>query len=213
MALTFIPQTPRDFLASLTPPLAIPNSRGRLSKDAHAALDKARAEGFRFIGDEGHPQTEVKEKKEKKVTTPKATPAPTQTKAEGTTVTPATSHPAAAQASFNAKEVRAWAKANGHEVGERGRIRPEVIAAFAKAGGKPVGPRASRPTPASMPKTRKEKVAYAVERNTVIGFTTCAKQGGCGKPVDSCTHEAPIAPHYLDADVAGKPLSLTKPVV
>ena len=40
--------TRRDYLASLTPPLAKANSRGRLSAAAHAAIDEAVKNGMTF---------------------------------------------------------------------------------------------------------------------------------------------------------------------
>lgn len=44
-------QTQREYLASLTPPLAIPGARGRLSAKAHEALAAARAKGITFAED------------------------------------------------------------------------------------------------------------------------------------------------------------------
>jgi len=45
-------QTKRDYLASLTPPLAIPGSRGRFSKAGLAELARARSAGMVFTDDE-----------------------------------------------------------------------------------------------------------------------------------------------------------------
>lgn len=202
--------TPRAFLASLTPPLAILTdgegrpARGRFSKDGNAALDKAREDGFLFLGDAGNENNPVEEKKERKAAAPK--PAPVQ----GTTAP----RPTVVLPEVNPKDVRAWAKQNGHEVGERGRIHKSVIQAYLAGGGKPVVAQAKRPTPNDMPKVRPERVGYAVERNTLIALTTCATKGGCGKAIQSCTcSTGPVAPHYLDAGIAGTPLALAKPVV
>lgn len=70
------------------------------------------------------------------------------------------------------------------------------------------------PTPLVMP-VRKQTEGYAVERNTLIAFTSCgSNKVGCGKPINFCKcASGPVAPHYLDKGVAGTPLALTKPIV
>lgn len=161
MATQFAPTTARDFLASIKgadgEPLAKAGTRGRFSKAASEALAEAHADGFVFIGEAGHPQTEVKAPKTAKapkastpaaprpqapVSTPtvsapaRAVPAPGgfTVAAPGASVARrATAHPAAAKASFVAADVRAWAVANGVKVGQRGRIHPDVIGAFVQA--------------------------------------------------------------------------------
>lgn len=211
---TFVPVTAREFLSTVIvdgKPLAIFPARGRFSTAANEALDKAHADGFVFLGEPGHPDTVVKAKREKRVTT--GTPAVGQT----APAPAASSHPAAAPASFVAKDVRSWAQANGVEVGKRGRIHPNVIAAYVKANGKATGPKAAAPKPAVLP-VRRETVGYAVEKGTLIAYTSCGSTAGkssvgCNKAVSHCKcPTGPVAPHYLDAGIAGTPLSLTKPV-
>jgi hypothetical protein len=188
----FIDMTPRAFLASLTPPLAVNHegARGRFSKEGVAALATARADGFLFIGDAGHPKTEVKAPKAPKADKPKVSlvKAP---KADAPATVPAQS--AAPAVEVNPKEVRAWAKANGHEVGERGRLHGTVVSAFLAAGGKAVGPKAK---PAAAPKperVRKQTVAYgriprrksdpAYLTEPIIGVEQC---GTCRKGIAYC---------------------------
>lgn len=50
-------QTKRDYLASLTPPLAIPGTRGRFSKAALAELERARKSGVVFSDDDSKAPT------------------------------------------------------------------------------------------------------------------------------------------------------------
>lgn len=215
--------TPRAFLASLNPPLAVAvdeqgrPARGRLSTKAHEALATARADGFLFLGDEGNENNPVEEKKERKTAAPKPAPA------DG--AAPAAPRPTVTLPEVDAKAVRAWAKQNGHEVKERGRIHRSVVTAFLASGGKPVVARAKAPSPADMPKVRAQSVGWAVEKSEhggadrVIAYTTCGGgigggKVGCGKPVNACKCQSgPVAPHYLNTDAAGKPLLLAKPVV
>lgn len=140
----------------------------------------------------------------------KPKPAP----AVSTQAAPAQVSTAPAQ-TFDPKAVRSWAKANGHTVGDRGRIRPEVIAAYTKAGGKPVGERAKRPTPNDMPKVRPQTQAWAVitpkkgegqwAKPFVLGVEKCGK----GHRIQSCTCQVPAT----TAEWGNAPLSLTKPVL
>lgn len=206
----FIDQTPRDFLASLNPPLAQAGARGRFSKDAQAALATARAEGFLFIGDPGHPKTEVKTPRAPKTEAPKQV----VTGAPVSLVKPA---PAVATETYDPKEVRAWAKQNGVEVGERGRIKPEVFAAFAKAGGKPVGAGAKPIVKAPAVKVRKEKVAWGfIPRKKgdgqhisepLLGIQNC---GSCKQGIQFCgCPTGPVMPKHYGGAVA----LLTRPKV
>jgi hypothetical protein len=225
-AIQFVPQTERAFLASLTPPLAdnAPGARGRFSNAGKAALAAAREQGFRFVGDEGHPDTVVKATRAPRtVTTPAATSA-TATTPEGASVPPAVANntvttvsanpsPAAGRASFVAKDVRAWAKQNGHAVGERGRIHPNVIAAFVKAGGKPSGPAARRVTPNVMPRIRPQSTGYSVIDNILIRQEKCS---ACTQNVSQCPCKTgPRAHKFLETLTGGVvPLVLDhKPVV
>lgn len=110
--------------------------------------------------------------------------------------------------------------------------KPEGAAPVARAPRKPqvekaedTQQRAEVITPLAMPK-RQQKVGYAVEKSksggadTLIARTTCGSVGnrgqsvGCQKPINYCACEGgPKAPHFLNAEVAGTPLLLTKPVV
>lgn len=110
----------------------------------------------------------------------------------------------------NPKDVRVWAHANGHTVGERGRIHASITAAYIAANGK------STAAPARVivvePKVRSANSGFVVERNTVLRFERCASSGGCGKAVSRCSCVAgPVAPHYLPAGIAGSLLSLDYP--
>jgi hypothetical protein len=151
-------QTAREYLASLNPPLAKagPGVRGRFSTAGVEALTAARAAGVVFADD-------VKVVK----TTPavaapaQAAPAPVATPAPAPVATPA---PAG---TVNAKDARAWAKANGIAVGERGRLHPDVLNAYAAATGTSttVKPTVSlvkaAPVQTEAPKVlRKQTVAY-----------------------------------------------------
>jgi hypothetical protein len=190
----WIPQTERDFLASVTgedgKPLAIAGARGRFSRAATEALAKARSEGFGFIGDKGHPMTEVKTPKAPKApkTVVSSTPKPAETEQPKTVTVPAQTTP-----SVDAKAVRAWAKTNGHTVGERGRIRPEVISAYLAGGGKVVtaAPKAAQAQPKPV-RVRTQTVAYGRVRRgdlpkhisePVLAITNCFR---CRKTVSYC---------------------------
>lgn len=101
----------REYLAGLNPPLAKFPSRGKFSKDAHAAIAKAEAEGMVF--DDPAP---VKSDKPKTVKVKADKPT--------VTVTKSNADPAA---------VRAWAKENGVTVSERGRVAETVKAQYEAA--------------------------------------------------------------------------------
>jgi hypothetical protein len=203
----FVPQTAREFLSTVKgadgKPLAIAGARGRFSKAATEALAKAHADGFVFIGEAGHPQTEVK--------TVKA-PKPAKTVTMTTTTAPVPTQPTAPKVEVDPKEVRAWAKANGHEVGERGRIHGTVIGAFLASGGKAVGPKAKAVTAPKPVRVRTQSVAYGLIRRgdapkhvsePLLAISSCYS---CKKPVGYCTHEAPIMPKWAGGHAA----SLTK---
>jgi hypothetical protein len=100
-------QTAREFLfgKGLT---KAPTGRGRFSREANAALDKARKAGTVFSDDASKVEKPKTVKVEK---TPKAVAVkPTER--------------------YDNAEVRKWARANGHTVGERGRIHVDVINAY-----------------------------------------------------------------------------------
>lgn len=184
-------QTAREYLASLTPPLAKsgPGVRGRFSQAAHEALVAARAAGVVFADDV----------KVVKVSTPKPAPAAAAPVSLVKAPAPAAAAPTVpAGTTVNAKEARAWAKANGIAVGERGRLHPDVIAGYlAATGGKAAVKQVSTvtakaPTPLDMP-LRKQKVAYGrIQRKEgdgahitepILAITDCHK---CKKGVQYC---------------------------
>lgn len=106
----------------------------------------------------------------------------------------------------NPKEVRAWAKQNGHEVGDRGRIHGDVVQAFLKAGGKATVPTAKRPTPLLMPKVRRESSGFTVIGGTLIRQDRC---GNGNHTVAQCPCPGgPRAYKWLERE-AGGPLALT----
>lgn len=203
-------QTAREFLASLNPPLAKagPGVRGRFSTAGVEALTAARAAGTVFADD-------VKVVKTATATVaPAAAPAPTPA--------PVVSTPAV-EGTVNAKDARAWAKANGIAVGERGRLHPDVLNAFAAATGTAgVKPKVSlvkatpvTATPLDMPK-RKQTVAYGrIARKegdgqhiseAVLGIESCAK---CKKGIRFCPCDAPRLPKWAGYGIA----SFDRPVV
>lgn len=104
--------TPREYLVSLG--LAKP-SRGRFSREAVAALEKARAEGMTFDEPEATKPVTVHTKKE--------SPAP------GPVVSESVS------ASVDPKAVREWAREEGHIVSDRGRMPLSVVSAYLAAKG------------------------------------------------------------------------------
>jgi len=253
--------TPRDFLASLTPPQAKAGTRGRFSAEATATLAKARADGYLFLGDEGNshnPVAEVKAptvKPAKAVSLVKAAPvepsegskvrawardngiavgdrgrfapsllaayaaqdaslftvkAPVVKVAKAPKAVEVKVQPV--QAQVNAKDVRAWAKGNGHEVAERGRVHASVIAAYLAAGGRPATPSAPRPTAVVLPKVRAANSGFTTVGGILIRQDTC---GHCAASVSRCAcTEGPRARGFLERENGG-PLLLTldKPVV
>jgi len=187
--------TEREFLVAKG--LAQP-TRGRFSKDAVAALVEARAQGQEF-------------RSSKPVVAPKA-PKVVVTQAQ---VQAAISTPKAAAVEVNPKEVRAWAKANGHEVGDRGRLHGSLVTAFLASGGKPVGERATRPTPLDMPKVRTQTVAWALvqPRKTdgawVTPFVLGVEKCGRGHNIQTCN----CVVMTTNKTFGNTPLVLVKPIV
>jgi hypothetical protein len=137
--------TKREYLITLG---LAKEGRGKFSNDALAALAKAVAEGVVF--DEPV-----------KAVTPKA-PKPAAT--EGEKPAKVAVIQSAPLPQVEPKEVRAWAKANGHEVGEKGRLNHTVVRAFLDAGGKPVGPKAAAPKPAPAAVVRPERTGWTFWR-------------------------------------------------
>lgn len=95
-----------------------PIGKGRFSREAHDALAAARAKGITFSDDAP------------KVSTPKPVRVSLD-KAPKTIALPGAK-------SVDPKAVRKWASANGHEVGERGRIHVDIINAYIEANGESV---------------------------------------------------------------------------
>jgi hypothetical protein len=110
-----------------------------------------------------------------------------------------------ATGNVNPKEVRAWAKQNGHEVGERGRIHGSVVQAFLAAGGKATVPSAPRPTPLLMPKVRRESTGFTVVGGTLIRQDKC----GNGHAVSRCNCPDGVPAYKWLAKEHGAPLMLT----
>lgn len=135
------------------------------------------------------------------VKVPKAPAAPKPAPAVST----AAPAPVVQTGQVNPKEVRAWAKQNGHEVGERGRIHGSVVAAFLKAGGKVTTPAAPRPTPLLMPKVRRESSGFTVVGGTLIRQDKC----GNGHEVSRCACPGGVPAYKWLARETGGPLMLT----
>ena len=92
--------TEREYLSSLTPPLAKAAGRGRFSKQALEALVKARENGVTFGSSKDDSL---------------GNSLPPEAEASGGT---------------SSADIRAWAIDNGYEVPARGRISEEIIAAY-----------------------------------------------------------------------------------
>lgn len=152
--------------------------RGRFSTDAKNVL--ALFPDFQWADAKPAPSG-----KATRATVPAATGTPVGLATAPTTAPSAPAHPAGATASFDAKAVRAWAKQNGHEVGERGRIHASVIAAYAKAGGKPVGQGAKRVTPMDMPKRRPHNKGFVQTPQGRVVQDVCGSRS-CGQSVSRC---------------------------
>jgi hypothetical protein len=108
-------QSQRQYLHSLGLAKA-PTGRGRFSTEGHAALAKARAGGMKF-SDDDKPKVVT-------VSKPKATKVVSISKEKAPDVDP--------------KAVREWARKNGHEVGERGRIHSSIVEEYVAAMGENV---------------------------------------------------------------------------
>jgi hypothetical protein len=141
--------TERAYLASLTPPLAKASGRGRFSKDAKAALENARKNGVTFDTDKGNDSL--------------GNHLPAAAKA-------------AAGTSQSLSDIRTWAKANGYDIGVRGRIPSDVLNAY---NGDPVksdpDPWLAKPAP-HQPRLRQLDCLYGLtEEGYRVGFSTCRR--------------------------------------
>lgn len=113
--------------------------------------------------------------------------------------------PASPLPEVNPKDVRAWAKQNGHEVGERGRIHATVVRAYLNAGGKPAVPAAKAVAEALPPVVRKERSGFSRIKGILIRQDKC----GChGLAVNRCPSPTPEAHKFLTKEV-GKTVLLT----
>lgn len=196
-------QTKREYAASLG--LAKLGVRGKLSRDAHAAIDKARDNGVTFSDDA--PKAVVK------VDRPKVA-----IRVVGD------SKPKPELPTYDNRAVRDWAKKAGLNVGARGRIHPDIVKAYFDTNpderhsetvdNRPVAETIS----VAKPVVRSQTTAYVVASGPkawnapkVIGFSTCAS---CHNSVNRCTHDMPVAPAYLSSNgTTVTAVSLSKPRV
>jgi len=121
-------------------------------------------------------------------------------------VVTAAAGPVVQTGTVNPKEVRAWAKQNGHEVGDRGRIHGSVVQAFLASGGKAVVPAAPRPTPLLMPKVRRESSGFTIVGGTLIRQDRC---GNGNHSVAQCNCAGGPQAYKWLAKENGGPLALT----
>ncbi|AXH49319.1 Lsr2-like DNA bridging protein [Streptomyces phage Blueeyedbeauty] len=190
--------TEREWLVSQG--LANPG-RGRYSKDARAALDKAKAGGMKFDltpAEKAKLERANKPKKEKKasVQTPKE-------------VRPS-------QESYDAKAVRAWGEQTGAiEKGKRGKLPTALINAYLAANKTQKAVTVRRAPATKRAVVRKESVGYTFIRRgpkdpayisePLVAVSSC---GGCSRGVAYCgCKSGPTAPKYLGGEV----LMLTRP--
>jgi hypothetical protein len=139
--------TERAYLASLNPPLAKENARGRFSREAKAALVTARDNGITF-GEGADSQGN-------------SSPAVAK---------------AAAGHSQSLSDIRAWAKSNGYDVGIRGRIPSDVLKAY-NGEVQEVKPDPWLAKPAShQPRLRQLDCLYGLtEEGYRVGFSLCRR--------------------------------------
>lgn len=189
--------TEREYLVTLG---LAKEGRGRYSKDAREALDKAKADGMVFdltAGDIAKLERQNKPKRVAKVTTTVKEARPSQD-------------------SYDAKVVRSWGEQVGMiEKGRRGKLPTALINAYLSANkSTPKKVTAKRP---SLPRTavRTETVGYTYARRRpndppfisepLIAVSSCGK---CNKGVGFCgCDDGPRAPKYLGGEI----LLLTRP--
>jgi hypothetical protein len=173
--------------------------KGRMSGEAKAKVDADIASGVVNII--------VPEKPTAK---PKATkpPAPAPAPKVSTKPTPRVTAPTA---DIDTKAVRAWARANGYEIGDRGRIHQRIIDAYSKAElGPEPKPKVSAPEVAVRTATRGYSVEISTDprhRDLLFEHSRCST---CMRGVSFCKcKDGPREPKYL----GGKPMLLVKPTV
>ena len=189
--------TEREYLISLK--LAKPG-RGRYSKDARTALDKAKADGMVFDKTAAEIAKEERQNKPKKVrsTAPKAVKE---------------SRPS--QDSYDAKAVRAWGEqVKMIEPGKRGKLPTALINAYL-ASNKPQKTVTVRRSVSKVERVRDVTVGYTYARRgpkdpafvsePLVAVQSC---GSCAKGVSFCKcSSGPVAPKYLGGEI----LLLTRP--
>lgn len=188
--------TEREYLISLQLAKA---GRGRYSKDAREALDKAKAEGMQFD------KTVAEIAKEERASKPQKASKTVQTVKE---VRPS-------QDSYDAKAVRSWGEQVGMiERGRRGKLPTVLINAYLAANKVEKKVSVQRSTVKSV-KVREVSVGYTYARRgpkdhdfisePLVAVSSC---GRCSKGVGSCKCDGgPVAPKYLGGEV----LMLTRP--
>ena len=138
--------TEREYLSSLTPPLAKANGRGRFSKEAQAALVDARQNGVTFGTDKDGDSL--------------GNPLPPE---------------AAASGGHSSADVRAWALENGYEVPARGRISEDIIAAYNGNPLTPSDEWLAKPVPVQT-KVRNLTTMYGeTQEGYKVGFSLCRR--------------------------------------
>lgn len=119
--MTHFNMTEREWLSKQDPPLAKFPARGRLSREAHVALEAARAEGHTWqTVEKPEPKRAVKQVDRSKV--------PTVVNGKTTPMIEKVSEP-----EVDPGAIREWAQSNGVEVSARGRISASVREAYMSA--------------------------------------------------------------------------------
>lgn len=172
--------------------------KGRMSGEAKAKVDADIANGVVNIIVPEKPTAKPKV----------ATPAP-----KPAAPAPKPAPQADALPEVDPKAVRAWAKANGYEVGDRGRIHASIVKAYVANSGE-VGPERKIAERAPQVAIRTETRGYSVEiptdpKHTPLLFehSRCSK---CVQGVSYCKCKGgPREPKYL----GGEPMLLVKPTL
>lgn len=157
----------RAYLASLTPPLAKLNGRGRFSKDAIVALKEAKDKGITF-GDESLGNLK---------------PAAARRRS------------AAAGSSQDSAKIRRWAKKNGYMISKQGRLPIDVVRAYNGMDPKPKRDDfLAKPVPKN-PRLRQLECLYGLTDDGYrVGFSTCRR---CALHINRCTCSAPLPPSIV----------------
>ncbi|AXG66288.1 DNA bridging protein [Streptomyces phage Annadreamy] len=190
--------TEREYLMSLG---LAKEGRGRYSKDARAALDKAKADGMTFdltAAEKAKLERQNKPKRERKV------------------VSSAPKEVRPSQDTYDAKAVRAWGEQTGAiEKGRRGKLPTALINAYLASNKTQKAVTVRRIPTAKRSVVREESVGYTYAKRgpkdpvfisePLVAVSTC---GGCSRGVAYCgCKSGPTAPKYLGGEV----LMLTRP--